>query len=174
MKIGLEAWIIQDGNYGEFSVGDVCSFALEFYAKSYSLSDSGVAVCKHLKGSMYEITACVTYKKEEFTVIDFGHCAYSEQRIDAKVGDWISGHFYIGIDCFTYFENWEKKPDVPQIKRNWRINRIFLETTPRIEEKSNYFVRDESHFSEIEIAETNSWDDDDGNGSYTLECTEVK
>ena len=31
--IGLSAWIIQDGNYGDFSVGQRAEFALEFYAR---------------------------------------------------------------------------------------------------------------------------------------------
>lgn len=174
MKISLEAWIIQDGNYPEFSVGDLRSFALEFYTESFSVSREGEPSYKHLENGSYEITAQVTFRKEGLTIINFGHCAYSEGNIDVEVGDWITGKFYIGIDPFMYFESWEMQPDVPKIKAKWRIDRIFLETTPRIEQKPNYFVRDESRFSEIEVTETNSWNDDEGNGAYRLECTELK
>jgi len=73
-----------------------------------------------------------------------------------------------------YFENWESQPEIPKIKSVWRIDRIFLETTPLIEEKPKYFARDETCFSEIEVTKTNAWNDDKGNASYSLECTEIK
>ena len=174
MKIGLAAWIIQDGNYPDFAVGDVRRFALEFHAQPFSVSDSGVAACVHRKNCVYDITARITFKKEDLTVIDFGHFAYSEQKIAADVGAWISGQLFIGVDPFMYFETWERQAGVPQIKSDWRIDRILLETTPLIEEKPRYFVKDERRFAEIEVGRTNAWDDDKGNGSYALECTEIK
>ena len=72
-----------------------------------------------------------------------------------------------------YFESWERQPGVPKIRREWRIDRIFRETTPLIEEKSKYFVRDELRFSEIEVSKTDAWNDEEGNASYALECTEI-
>ena len=31
LNVGLDAWIIQDGNYADFRVGEEQDFALEFY-----------------------------------------------------------------------------------------------------------------------------------------------
>jgi len=34
LVVGLSSWIIQDGNYGDFSRGERAAFALEFYAST--------------------------------------------------------------------------------------------------------------------------------------------
>ncbi len=174
MRIGLAAWIIQDGNYPDFAVGDVRSFALEFYAQPFSVSEVGVVACTPRKSCIYDICGRITFREGDFTVIDFGRRAYSEQKIVADVDQWIAGQLFLGVDPFMYFESWERQPGVPQIKSEWRINRIFRETTPLIEEKPKYFVRDESQFSEVEVSRTDAWNDDNGNASYALECTETK
>ena len=174
MKIGLSAWIIQDGNYPDFAVGDVRSFALEFYAQPFSVSATGAASCTPRRNCIYDICARVKFRKENFTLIDFGYSAYSEQKIMAEVGQWITGELFIGVDPFMYFESWERQPGIPKIKSEWRIDRILLDTTPMIEERPKYFVRDETRFSEIEIARTDAWNDNQGNALYALECTEIK
>jgi hypothetical protein len=174
MRIGLASWIIQDGNYPDFAVGDMRNFALEFYAKPFKVSGSGVSACVNRKNCIYDITARITFQKSALTIIDFGYRAYSEQKIDAAVGSWICGELFIGVDPFMYFESWEAQVDIPKIRSNWRIDRIFLETTPLIETKPKNFVRDVARFSEIEVARTNAWDDDNGNACYALECTEIK
>ena len=174
MRIGLASWIVQDGNYPDFAVGDERSFALEFYANPHAVSNSGVAACFLRKNCTYDICAQVVFRKENLTVVDFGQRAYTEQKIVADVGQWIAGQLYIGIDPFMYFESWERQSDVPKLRTAWRIDHIFLETTPLIEEKPKYFVRDESCFSETEVSRTDAWHDDKGHASYALECTEIK
>jgi hypothetical protein len=173
MRIGLSAWIVQDGNYRDFAVGDVRPFALEFYAEKFSVKSSGSIGMKHLKDCIYEIEAQVIFKKAKLTIIDFGYRAYTEGKIDAKAGDWIKGEVGIGIDPFFYFESWERDPEVPKIKSKWRVDRIFMDTTPLVEFESKNFRRDEARFSEIEIQMTNAWNDDSGNGSYALYCTRM-
>ena len=173
MKIGLDSWIIQDGNYTDLSVGDILSFALEFFSESFVVSNDGQLSCKHLQNSHYQITARVTFKEDDLTIIDFGHYAYSESKVEAEIGQWLTGKFYIGVDPFMYFESWEKQLHVPKIKSKWRIDHIYLETTPWIEENPKRLVRDKSRFSEIEITKTNAWRDDNGRASYNLECTEI-
>ena len=39
-KIGLSAWIVQDGNYGDFRRHERAEFALEFYAQDCQPSSS--------------------------------------------------------------------------------------------------------------------------------------
>ena len=174
MRIGIASWIIQDGNYPDFAVGDVRTFALEFHAEPFSVLKTAAITSAYQKNCKYDITGQIFFRQDELTIIDFGHVAYSEQKLGATVGDWVTGQFYIGVDPFMYFEHWSRKPGVPEIRREWRIERIFLETTPLIEQQPRYFVRDASRFSEVEVAKTNAWDDDKGNASYTLECTEMK
>jgi hypothetical protein len=174
MRFGITAWAIQDAAE-EFSVGEVHNFVLGFFAKSLSISHVGMATCKHLWSSVYEITGRVEFKKVGgLIIIDFGHLAYCAQKMDVEVGDWISGEFSIRIDCFAYRKEWGLQYDVPDITRGWRIDRIFLETTPRIEVKPKYFMRDDTRFSEVEVIKTNAWEDDEGNADYTFECTRTR
>lgn len=173
-RIGLAAWIIQDGNYPDFSAGQEYGFALRFYAQPFALLRQGLSKCKYLQDCLYEITAPVVFRKGNLSVIDFGILAYTEQNLGAEVGDWIIGNIDIDVDPFMYFENWERQPDVPKLRNKWRIDRIFLETTPLIEEKPKYFVRDAARFSEIEVTKTDAWNDDNGNGSYRLECIQLE
>lgn len=174
MRVGLAAWIVQDGNYPDFAVGDVRSFALEFYAQPFSVAQSGSIACTLRKNCTYDVCGRLIYRQESFSVLDFGCRAYSQQMIAAEVGQWITGQFFVGVDPFMYFESWERQPGVPQIKSEWRIDRIYLETTPWVEEKPRYFVRDELRFSETEIQQTDAWADDSGNAAYALECTEIR
>lgn len=173
MRIGLAAWIIQVGNYPDFAVGDVRSFALEFYARRFAVSDAGSAACVPRRNCVYDICGCVCFRKDDFTVIDFGQRAYSERKVVADVGQWIAGQLFIGIDPFMYFETWERQPGVPKIRSEWRVDRIFRETTPLIEQTPKYFVRDEARFSEVEVSQTDAWNDDGGSASYALECTQI-
>jgi hypothetical protein len=174
MKIGLSAWIIQDGNYGDFAVGDEARFALEFHANSHTIISEAPLSAVCIKDSTYCVIAQVVFKKDALTIIDFGYRAFSEQLLDVVEGDWIKAAIYIGIDPFMYFEGWARKDGIPEISYTWCINQIFLETTPRIEEKPRYFVRDKNRFSEVSIQKTDAWKDDEGHGDYVLECEKIQ
>jgi hypothetical protein len=95
----------------------------------------------------------------------------------AKQGTWIEGEVYLGIDPFFYFEDLHALPGMPALQYEWNIRSIFLETTSWLSVKDEtgrtIRTRDEQHESFIEVAETNAWDDDGGNGHYVLECERV-
>ncbi|MBP7482119.1 MAG: hypothetical protein KA788_06245 [Lacunisphaera sp.] len=173
MRIGLASWIIQDGNYPNFRTGETYSFALEFYAKAFSTTRPGTRSFTPSGNCHYDISAEVTFRKHDFTVIDFGLPAFQEQMRGVEVGQWIRANVFIGVDPFMYFESWEPSPDVPRIKRRWRVDRIYLETTPRVEVDPKCLVRDDKRFSEVEVSGTDAWHDDGGNADYALECTSV-
>jgi len=166
--VGLSAWIIQDGNYDDFQVGDTSSFALEFYCEN--IKREGCK--KHYKkvtDSIYELCGQVIYLDKGSWVIDAGFLAYQDSRPPKglKKGDFISSKFYIGIDPFFYFESLKRKEFFPDLTYKWKIEKIEIETTPFIEQ-NNTFVRDKRNVSFIDKDKTNAWSDFEGNAHYLV------
>lgn len=173
--ISLDSWIIQDGNYGDFQVGDITEFALEFYPVDIRKHGDVKSITRR-DHSTYTLNAEVIYIDNEAWVIDFGLKAFEEQKIPKgiKVGDFVSGEFVIGIDPFFYFENLKQKSTFPDITYKWKIDKIEMETTPLIETSPKYFERDKENESYIEVQKTDAWKDFDGNASYYLYCETIK
>ena len=76
--VGLSSWIIQDGNYGDFAVGDEAEFA-EFYPHSMRLSRRRERACEPLSGNRYRIRGQVVYTDRSAYVVDFGIMAFWNQ-----------------------------------------------------------------------------------------------
>jgi hypothetical protein len=177
--VGLSSWIIQDGNYGDFAVGNAAKFALEFYPNTIQLARSREPSSERIGASRYRIRGQVVYAGRSAWVIDFGIMAYQNQeppRI-AKKGSWVEGEIYLGIDPFFYSEELHARPGMPALRYEWRIRNIALETTPWLSAKDEtgrtILTRDEQQVSFIEVAETNAWEDDEGRGHYVLECERI-
>ena len=175
LNIGISAWIIQDGNYNDFSVGQKTEFALEFYPHSVKASECKSPSVKHLKTCMYQICAQVVYRTRDVWVLDMGFLAYKEMEPPsfAKKGSWVEGEFYLGIDPFMYFEYLKNRTGMPSLTYRFRIDQIFLETTPWIQTREGLTVRDEQNESFREVAETNAWGDDNGNAGYVMKCVSI-
>jgi hypothetical protein len=177
--VGLSAWIIQDGNYGDFAVGRSAKFALEFCPHTMQLSRSREPSSEHIETSRYRVRAQVVYVGRSAWVIDFGIMAYQNQeppRI-AKGGSWVEGEIDLGIDPFFYFEELHARPRMPALQYEWRIRNILLETTPWLSAKDEtgrtILTRDEQQESFIEVAKTNAWEHDGGGAHYVLECGRI-
>jgi hypothetical protein len=173
VQIGLSSWIIQDGNYNDFRIGDHRKFALEFFPGEVKKGKNGYKTFKRIKASTFHINAEVIYCDDGLWVIDFGYKAYREQSPPENVytGEWIDTEIYLGIDPFFYFEGIYKSKEVPNLFYEWEIKRIEIETTPLIEVKPKYFERDPSKEGYKDIDKTDAWNDDNGNGHYILHCT---
>lgn len=176
LRIGLNSWIVQDGNYRDFRVGQAACFALKFFPHALHAADLESPKCEHLWGSRYRVCAKVVYTAYPVWVIDFGFKAYenhSPPEIAAK-GRWIEGEIYVGIDPFFYFEDLHAIPGIPELRYEVLIKGIELETTARIESKNDRgqitLTRDERQRSFMSLAETNAWEDDNGNAHYVLDC----
>ena len=171
LEIGIESWIIQDGNYPDFAINQSYSFALEFYPHSLEKSGSEKSF-EHVEKSLYNVVAKIIYIDKHSWVIDFGLSAYQAQRPNKKfkVGDFISGVFYLGIDHYMYFESLKNLKNYPQIIYQWHVNEIELETTPFIETALKYFERDTQNPSFKCISKTDAWNDTNGSGSYVFKC----
>jgi hypothetical protein len=175
-EIGLDAWIIQDGNYGDFATGQVVEFALEFYSKDYRQTEPRAKSCAKLGAAKYSVVGEVIYLNDEAWILDFGMCAFQESKppIQASVGGFIAAEIYLGIDPFFYFERLHTSPKIPPLICTWKINSIWRQTTPLVElhEPSNRkaFVRDKNKLAYSVIPKTDAWKDDGGHGEYFLTC----
>lgn len=159
LNIGLSSWIIQDGNYGDFSVGQKTEFALEFYPSSVKASACTSPSVTHLNTCVYQICAQVVYRTNDVWVLDMGFLAYNEMEPPAfaRKNSWVEGEFSIGIDPFMYFEYLKNRSGMPDLTYRFRIDQIFLEANE----------------SCAEVAETNAWGDNYGRAHYILKCVSI-
>jgi hypothetical protein len=180
LNIGVDAWIIQDGNYGDFTVGQKAQFALEFYPHSLKSSNRKSPSSTYLKASRYQICGQVVYRTKSVWVLDAGFLAYQESPPPryATKGSWVEGEIYLGVDPFMYFEHLKNMSGMPSLAYSFRIEQIFLETTPWLTKTDEsgrpvMMVRDERKESHREVAETDAWNDDGGHAHYVLKCASM-
>ena len=174
--LGLASWIIQDGNYPDFSTGDQRRFALEFSTEILSPSGSKEPYVEHVSGARYAFAAKVVFVNDEVWVIDFGLPAYTEAQAPEFVrqGMCVEGKLYLGVDPFFYMESLRDSPGMPSLFLDFRIERILLETTPWIAGyvgATRTLVRDETKESFLSVPKTDAWRDDNQNAHYVLGCT---
>jgi hypothetical protein len=171
--VGLAAWIIQDGNYGEFAVGDHAEFALQFYSVE-ALAPVRAGTKRQaiqVAEDLYQITASVVHVGDHGWVLDFGLLAYGETAPPegVAVGQVLAGRATLGVDPFSYFEQLAKDPRYPDMVYTWNVRSIGRETAPFVPHGKTW-LRDESRRSRVDIPATNAWTDDDGHGDYVLRC----
>jgi hypothetical protein len=92
LEISLSRWIIEDGNYGDFCVGEKRKFALEFWAPTHlTRSAENVISLGEQSGHSYDATGRLVFASHDVCVIDCGVLAYSERDREieggCKVGD---------------------------------------------------------------------------------------
>ncbi len=180
IEIGLSSWIIQDGNYGDFHVGDRAEFAVEFYPDSVNKAASASpALLERIAPAQYNAAGRILHLTSELWVLDLGLLVFQESRPPKglSVGDSIAGAFHLGIDPFFYFESLYASAAIPPMIYTWCIHRILIETAPFVESTEGnarggpkVYVRDPLKRGRREIAATNAWNDDDGHADYVLVC----
>lgn len=176
LNIGLESWIIQDGNYPDFEVGNEYRFALQCYMQNLEPAREPIRLLDLINRSDYQFSGQVVLADEELTVMDAGVMCYQEGTIgpDGKSGEWLSGQLYLGVDPFFWFERHAMRADVPELRYSWLLHKILLGTTPweestddhgrKVERRANVATAYQS------VLRTNAWEDDRGYGHYVLEC----
>jgi len=179
--IALSAWIIQDGNYPEFFVGQVAEFAVEFrtpgVARLKTATPPTAAV--HRRDSVYDAVAEVVLRTDAITVLDVGVSVYRESS--SADSDLIEGSRYaleleLGVDPYFYFERLSQLEEVPPLIYSWRILAIFRQTAPFIDavvDGRRIRRRDPQRLGFEPIANTDAWTDDDGHGTYILRCEKL-
>ncbi len=119
----MSSWVIQDGNYPDFVVGERRAFALEFFdrgtrepVRGLHEAAPGIRSAQLVGQARYEITAEVAYAGRDFVLLDFGLLAYSDrQGATATLGAWRSGTVLLEVDHFAYFETHAKKDGAPRL-----------------------------------------------------------
>lgn len=132
LQVGLSSWIIADGNYKDFSVGDVRSFALEYYNEAELRPATASSSHRHLGDARHAVTGRRVHLAPTWCAIDIGVLAYRELHSFSPPPPSFSGEVYLGVDPFFYFESLARDADAPALIYDWRIHRIELETAPRI------------------------------------------
>lgn len=171
LPVHLSPWIIADGNYDDFSVGDVRPFALEFYAaKPLTLVRNGVLSAKHLGNGEFAVIARSVYLAHDWWVLDFGLPAYTNTPpvMEHKPGKLFQGNISFGVDPFFYFEDLAKRPNSPPLIFDWRIERIELQTAPHVE-REGILVRDDKNLRSEDVSRTGE-KSDLGSVDYLLHC----
>jgi len=172
IDIGLSSWIIQDGNYEDFVVGEARRFALEFYApEGLNRKDVGDPSLHELELDTYSAVGRAVFVAPEVWVLDFGILVYREERPpkQGSIGALFAGRVHIGIDPFFYTEYLRDVPGMPNLYYDFMIDEILLETTPwefsgRVQKRR---VGDRSFVS---VSRSDAWNHDGGNADYVLRC----
>ncbi len=174
LSVAVDSWIVQDGNYGDFAVGDNAKFALEFAGGRLRPSASRETLARQLELGVYEICAQVLFADAKVWVIDFGLCAFSEMTPPeyAKPGTWVEGEISVGIDPFFYMEYLHKLTGMPNLFYNWHVASIMRNDTPWLVEVNSHggktLSRDEAKETWTSVVRTDAWNDDEGRSSYLL------
>jgi hypothetical protein len=181
--IGLNAWIIQDGNYPDFNVGQTAEFALEFWFPEgvEARVAGGELSAKNLKDCIYDTVAEVVLQTADITILDIGVLVYRESsslqtflpsvpRVAVQLG--------LGVDPYFYFESLSRVAHVPPLVYSWRILSILRQNAPLMKKVAevgpligrDVWVRDPQRLGYEEILKTDAWNDDGGHAEYLLRC----
>jgi hypothetical protein len=153
LKINLARWIIEDGNYPDFCVGEKRRFALEFWTSSpLTLATENTIFLREQGDDSYDVAGRLLFASDVVRVIDCGVLAYSESngQIEegCKPGDFVQGNLRFGVDPFFYFETHSKIPGIPPMIYEWQVNSIDQDTTPFVlSEDGRMYTRDENERS---------------------------
>lgn len=179
VRVGLDSWIVQDGNYGDFGVGQVCPFALEFFAAHPFRLRHPEAVATPsamiwLRDSTYAVEGTITFVAERWWVLDAGLPFYTEHTAaPGPVGAPVAGEIYLGIDHFAYFERLASESNAPPLIHDWQIDAIDLDDAPMIEVQPRLLQRDRSRQAWVSLRQTKAWTDSQGWASYVLTCVRL-
>ena len=153
LEIYLSRWIVEDGNYDDFRIGEMRKFGLEFWASSpLKRSTDRLTFLREQRDHSYTVSGRLDFAADGVWVIDVGVRAYSERESEIEngctVGDFVRGELKFGVDPFFYFERLCKIPRIPALIYEWQINSIEQNTTPYIlSSDGRMYIRDESRRS---------------------------
>jgi hypothetical protein len=175
--IGLDSWIIQDGNYPDFVAGQRTDFALEFASRGgLRLLDAAPTVGVHwIAGSHYEVTAQIVHDAPNAQVLDFGILAYhfigiEDPEHQSHVGAWVTGEINLSVDPFFYFEGLANEAGFPALIYSWTVEDVLQHTgksTPQ--DGTDHGQADKKH-GFVMLEKTDAWADDGTPSSYLLRC----
>lgn len=175
--VGLDSWVVQDGNYPDFVTGQRTEFAVEFASRGgLTLLDGPQEVSvRWIGGSHYEVTAQVVHDKPNAQVLDFGILAYhfvgiEDPKHQTRIGAWVTGEINLGVDPFFYFDQLAHEEGFPDLIYTWTVQEILQ----KVGEESPHIGGDHVHADTsqdfVRIEKTDVWGDDSTLPSYLLRC----
>jgi len=174
VTIALSSWIIQDGNYADFAVGQEEAFAVEFWPpKPLQPGGGGHCAMTCLAGSTYDVVADVCFMDDDWWALDIGPMkVFCEADVQdgVKTGQRVSGRVSLGIDPFMYRDTLHSTGGAPALIYDWRIEGIQRDDTPWFETGPRMMDRDQRREKWTTISRTDAWGDDDGRAAYRLIC----
>jgi len=179
LNIEMNSWVIQDGYYGDFAVGQKRSFALEFFPAEIQKTTVQNKTMECIYECRYKVNAEIIFGNEQTWILDFGVCAFKADPLprEFKVGDFVSAELFLSIDPHFYFRTLSKTEGIPAIIYDWKVKAIKIETAPLIEQENEvgrlFLTRDETKLELREIEETDAEHDGDGHGDYILVCEKM-
>lgn len=186
LEIGLASWVIQDGNYDNFSTGSTVEFALEYTIKDViKEARADEASLSSLGGGLYEATGFRIPERQAdrpFLIVDFGILAYREYGNQNPVemvppGAWFSTRAYLSVDYYIYQEGGVGEPALTPMIYTWQIEKILLNTGPFMTcldaNGRDFLMRDPARVAYKEIVKTDAWRDDSGRADYVLCCKKL-
>ena len=183
LEVCLSRWIISDGNYADFLVGETRKFALEFWApSSLTRSTERTTSLQRQRNYWYGISGKVAFATDEVWVLDCGVLAYSERNSKVQdaftVGDFVRGELTFSVDPFFYFERLCRIPDIPALIYEWQIDSVEQDTTPYVLSEvcgRPGYVRDDARrsFKGVRGTDENIATPPDDCPEFVLHCTNL-
>lgn len=175
--VGLDSWVVQDGNYPDFVTGQRTDFALEFASRGglKMLDEAQEVSVRWIEGSHYEVTAQIVHDKPNAQVLDFGILAYhfigvEDPTHQPQIGAWVTGEINLSVDPFFYFDQLALEEGFPALIYTWTVQEILQ----KVGEAPPYISADHGHADKshdfIRIEKTDVWGDDSSLPSYLLRC----
>ena len=189
--IGLDSWVLQDGNYTDFATGHRRQFALELsYDRWQRLvpTPDRVASCRPSTGVRYQVTGELVHASGRWPgaayVLDIGPlAAYATQLVLDDLeppprGTWLTGEIGLHVDPFMYMDELAGQPGMPPLIRTWTVEEVQVSTTPLVTveygdpryagpDEGPHRVADRTRESWATVERT----DTDRDGAYRLRCT---
>lgn len=132
--IATSAWMIEDGNYREFRVGQQVRFALSAAPQILQSGVSGGPLLNRMRRSRYRFHGRMAYRAADGWVLDIGFPVFveGEPPAFAPVGSWLSGELVLGLAPLFYLAQYARGPGALPLICPWRIDRVLRNVTPLI------------------------------------------
>jgi len=172
LNIGVDCWIIRDGNYANFIRGQSISFALEFFAphKLIEVAPADTPYLNNSYGAYHEASGPIVHLMDNWWAVNFGIKLFRHGKPPtwAKIGSWVQGFVYVGVDPFYYSKEFSLASNAIPLIYNWRVEKIQRDVTP-MNDQENIHIYDRSLRTWIEVDATDAWADG-LSASYLLQC----
>jgi hypothetical protein len=169
--VGIQAWVIQDGNYDEFLVGRRYEFEVE--ALPLLVEESAIAEVprvRHVEDGRHEFSGAVLkFLGHGAWVIDFGVYCYGKGPLPEglQIGDTLAGEVSFFLASPSVYEE-AFGTQAPFRTYSWRVDEIHLDTTPWVDEGG--VLRRPTNAGYVGVQATNALADDP-TAFYLLDCT---